>query len=65
MTCKISHDKVVLDKFMQLPGVHRLMPGNCYCLVCKEPIPYMWNNGNPVKVEQEVRDAPGSDRLRN
>lgn len=31
---------VVRDRFAELCGVVRQVPGNAYCLTCHEPIPY-------------------------
>ncbi len=44
-----THEKVVFDHFGK--DFHaRRVPGDCYCLDCKQPIPAMWNDGNPVAI---------------
>mgnify|MGYP001567339354 CR=1 FL=1 len=37
---KCSHQHIVLDQFAALIGVARYVPGNGYCLDCKQPVPY-------------------------
>lgn len=36
-----KHDghEIGIDRFAQIPGVRRSVPGNAYCFTCKEPIP--------------------------
>lgn len=49
--CK--HENVMRDEFFfRMPGVVRLVPGDCYCLDCKQPVPLLWNNGRPKPVEE-------------
>lgn len=53
--CKNNeHNKVILDKFSQLQGVTRSVPGDCYCLDCKQPIPAYWNSGKPKPMDHSV-----------
>jgi hypothetical protein len=45
-----NHDghTIVRDSFLQLPGVSRATPGDCYCKTCKKPVALVWNKGRPV-----------------
>jgi len=40
---------VVLDTFHLLTGKVRDMPGDCYCIRCSQPVPFVFNNGAPVR----------------
>lgn len=46
-----EHNRVVLDRFAQLRGVARLVPGDCVCLDCGHALPATWNNGKPKWLE--------------
>ena len=35
-----SHRHIVKDQFAALAGVARYVPGDGYCLDCKQPVPY-------------------------
>ena len=50
-----NHDghTIILDQFLQLPGVNRVCPGNCYCATCKRPVPLIWNNGDIIPATAE------------
>jgi hypothetical protein len=48
-----THNKVVFDQFAHDFKGRRLMPGDCFCLDCKQPIPAMWNNGNPAPIIEQ------------
>lgn len=50
MACENGHNRVVQDKFSKIPGIKRMVPGDCYCLDCRECLPYNWNHGKPVPV---------------
>lgn len=43
----VYHERVVRDQFATVPGVVRHVPGDCYCLDCREPIPAWYNAGHP------------------
>jgi len=53
--CAEGEHLIVRDCFAALPGVQRTVPGDCWCLNCKEPIPMHWNNGNPTEAVQHFR----------
>ena len=49
--CDGMHEKVVKDRFAEVPGVSRSVPGDCFCLDCGQPIPAYWNSGHPKAVK--------------
>ena len=51
--CNETHKRVISDKFAQLLGVSRSIPGDCFCLDCKEPIAAWWNGGKPLAINGE------------
>lgn len=54
MSCENgTHESVIQDQFAQVPGARRYVPGDCYCLDCKQPLPAYWNDGHPVAIEEE------------
>lgn len=54
--CNGDHKRVVVDSFAQLTGVGRYVPGDCYCLDCKEPLPFWWNGGKPIPADPEKKE---------
>ena len=48
-TCKDGvHKRVIKDHFSIDFKAKRFVPGDCYCLDCKQPIPVRWNGGNLI-----------------
>ncbi len=48
-----QHEAVKPDRFAALHGVQRLVPGDCVCAKCGEPIPLLWNKGKPLPLSDE------------
>lgn len=58
MSCENgTHEKVVRDRFAEIPSIKRAVPGDCFCLDCGEPLPYWWNHGNPKPVPEAELEA--------
>jgi hypothetical protein len=51
------HKHVVYDKFARIPGVFRIVPGDCFCLDCKQPIAAWWNHGEPI-IATDKKERP-------
>jgi hypothetical protein len=44
---------VVLDTITALKGEVRTEPGDCWCCTCNKPVPFWFNDGNPVLIEEK------------
>jgi hypothetical protein len=53
-----EHERVQQDHFSKLTGVCRLVPGDCVCAKCGEPLPLWWNGGRPQAVEPPSEVKP-------
>lgn len=42
---------VVKDTFHMVTGKDRIMPGDCYCVRCSKPVPYVLRNGQGWPVQ--------------
>lgn len=59
--CQIrGYHNVAFDKFGSIKGVGRTVPGDCYCIDCRELVAAWFNRGRPVPVKsaKPVIDPP-------
>lgn len=60
-----EHGRIVLDHFAKDGLGRRLIPGDCLCLACKQPLPVWWNKGKPVPCEPQSPSVRRGARIKS